>query len=358
MTKFLQFKNAADGGNPQLLIYGEIGGWWDGIQARDFAEQLLAIDAPEIDVRINSNGGEVFTAQAIYSSLKRHPAKINVFIDGMAASAATIVAMAGDVITMPENALMMVHNPLTGLWGNANEMREVADTLDKVRETMLAVYRNKTELDDTKLTELLDAETYMTAAEAFDLGFVDVVSEAMQVVATRKKSGNFEVNGLVMAAEKFKQLPDHWRNAVNSQRKAPPPKTGNIENTQKEAKGMTLDELKAQHPEVYAAAVEEGQTQERERIKAIEALAMVGHEALTASAKFENAISPEAFALEIVKAEKESKGKYLENRREDAKVLEAVSNQPDNTTNDAKEKERAAVVSTIAGAFSARSRRK
>lgn len=152
---FWQFKNldSADK-DAELLVYGEISEYWGEVDSKSFAEKLKSVTSKNINVRINSPGGEVFAAQAIYSMLKRHSASVTVFIDGIAASAATIIAMAGDRVVMPENAMMMIHNPLTWMYGNANEMRETAELLDKVRETLLAVYRDKTGLDDEKLYQI------------------------------------------------------------------------------------------------------------------------------------------------------------------------------------------------------------
>lgn len=355
MGKFLQFKAQAAGKNAELLVYGEIDEWWGEVRSRDFAEQLQAITSDEIDVRINSDGGSVFTAQAIYSSLKRHPAKINVYIDGIAASAATIIAMAGDRIIMPENAMMMVHNPMTGAYGNAEDMREVADILDKVAETLIAVYRSKTGLDDDKIKELLSKDTYLTAAECLDLGLVDEVTSALKISASRKNSGDYVVNGLTIEADRYKRLPEAWRNDVECTKAVEPKKPET-----KEVTSMTLDDFKAQHPELFQAVVDSAVQQERERIKAIEEMTMQGHEAIALSAKFENAITPEAFAVELIKAEKAVKEKYLADRKADAQAanVDDASNQQQDTHEHQSEGEKVkAAASVMARAFSARNGR-
>lgn len=147
--KFKSFLNKENKKEAEILLYGVIGddGYWDEVTSKEFAEQLKEVeDAETISVRINSPGGDVFAGQAIYSMLKRCKAQIVVYIDGLAASIASLVAMAGDKIIMPKNSMMMIHKPWTISAGNANDMRQRADTLDKVEESMLAAYVEKTGL--------------------------------------------------------------------------------------------------------------------------------------------------------------------------------------------------------------------
>lgn len=353
MAKFWNFKNQT-GKDPELLVYGEISEWY-GVDSKSLAEQLKGVTATNINVRINSPGGEVFAAQAIYSMLVRHPANITVYIDGIAASAATIIAMAGDKVVMPENAMMMIHNPLTGMYGNANEMREVADLLDKVRETLLATYRKKTGMDDQQLIELLDAETYLTASEALELGFIDEVEKAVKVAAslTREK---MVVNNLALDPERFAKMPESWLNKpVATENPKPTGTAGN--NQPKEIKSMNLEQLKAEHPDLYTQIVNEGKEAgvqaERDRIKAIEEMALPGYAELTNKAKFESAITAEAFAVQLVKAERQAKQQFLANRQADSDDMEDPGvdvNEPDPQVSAKKkeETERKAAVSAIA----------
>lgn len=316
MNQFLGFVNEANK-TPELLVYGDIGEWMD-VDSREFARSLQAIDSDQIHVKINSLGGSVFTAQAIVSMLKRHKATVTVYIDGIAASAASMIAMAGDKIIMPNNAMMMIHNPLTIAWGNAEEMRETADLLDKIREPMINLYKDKTGLDAEKIIELLDAETWMTAHEAVAYGFADEVESKLQVAAC-VKDGKLTINGLDIA-EKYKQsMPKTFIENVKIedvkpvQAEKPKPKESNP---------MTLDELKANHPDLYKQILDEGKSAgvqaERARIKAIEDMAMAGHEDLVNKAKFETGMTAEAVAVELIKAEKSKKDQYLNNRQADA----------------------------------------
>lgn len=187
--KFWQFRAKADNPNAgELLIYGPISNytWWgDEVTPKQFKQELSALgDVSEINVYINSDGGDTFAAQAILSMLKRHSAQIDVYIDGLAASSASIIAMAGDTIYIPANAMMMIHNPWTIALGNAEDFRKLAEDLDKVRDAIIAAYQEKTSLAEDKIIELMDAVTYMTAEEAVELGFADEIEVEKQIAAS------------------------------------------------------------------------------------------------------------------------------------------------------------------------------
>lgn len=148
--------------------------------AKHFKEVLdQNADVDEIRIRINSAGGSVFEGMAIYSLLKQHKAHKTVVVDGFACSIASVIAMAGDTVIMPETAVMMIHNPWTVTIGNAAALRKEADDLDKLGESMRQAYLMKAgdKLDEGKLIEMLDAETYLTAAECIELGLADAHSE-------------------------------------------------------------------------------------------------------------------------------------------------------------------------------------
>lgn len=181
---------AASNGVGEMYIYGDIVRYrWDDsdTSAQSFKKDLDALgDIHTLNLYINSPGGSVFEGVAIYNILKRHKAKINVHIDALAASIASVIAMAGDTITMPSNSMMMIHNPWTITWGNAAELRKVAEDLDRIGVSMKQTYLDRTgdKLTEDRLTELLDAETWLSAQECFDLGLCDVVGEEKQVAAS------------------------------------------------------------------------------------------------------------------------------------------------------------------------------
>lgn len=174
--------NAATNDQPASLdILDEIGFW--GVQAKDFKASLDAVSTPALNVAINSPGGDVFAGLAIYNMLRASGKTINVTVVGLAASAASVIAMAGDTITMPQNTFMMVHNPWTFAAGNADELREQADVLDKIGTSLVATYAAKTGMPDDDLKTLLANETWMTAAEAVEKGFATAVSDPIEAKA-------------------------------------------------------------------------------------------------------------------------------------------------------------------------------
>lgn len=163
----------------EILIYEQIGEGWvgDGIVAKKFAEDLKALGSVStLNIRINSPGGQVWDGFAIYNTLMAHRAKKNVFVDGVAASIASVIAMAGDTITMPDTAMMMIHNPATIALGDAAEMRKAAEMLDKVKINAIAAYHRKSGMETDEISRLMDEETWLLAGEAVSLGFADTVS--------------------------------------------------------------------------------------------------------------------------------------------------------------------------------------
>lgn len=166
-----------------IAIYDLIGYW--GVNSRDFRDSLAALgeDVKTINLRINSPGGEVYEGIAVANMLARHPARVVVTIDGIAASIASVVAVMGDEVQMPENSMMFVHDPSGGVWGTADDMRQWADGLDKMAAGMVATYAAKTGLPDDEIRALLKAETWLTAAEAKAKGFADTVLPARRMQA-------------------------------------------------------------------------------------------------------------------------------------------------------------------------------
>lgn len=194
----------ADAGKtPVLSIFDDIGAY--GVSAKSFLNDLRTVTTDEVDVEINSPGGDVFAGLAIYNGLRASGKKINVKVLGLAASAASLVAMAGDTIEMPENAFMMIHNPWGFAMGGADEMRNTADVLDKIGAGLVSTYAKRTGKTDQEITALLDAETWMTAQEAVDAGFATSVTPALAVKASYSED----------------RLPENVRLAFKAQAPAP-----------------------------------------------------------------------------------------------------------------------------------------
>lgn len=192
VNTWFRMKAKADTKSADIYIYDEIGGW--GVSARQFSKELLALgDISEINLHIHSPGGEVFDGIAIYNQLKGHDAKITVYIDGLAASMASVIAMVGDTVIMPKNAMMMIHKPWGVAWGDADEMRDYADLLDKLENVLIPAYVAKTGKSAEEIAALLEEETWMNGDECLSLGFADQLTEPVQAMAciTSKRIEDF-----------------------------------------------------------------------------------------------------------------------------------------------------------------------
>ncbi len=183
-------QRAEDPGTLELYIYGDVEGdsydWRrDEIirsetSANAFRETLASYpDVQQIDLYINSYGGSVFEGTAIYNQLKRHPARKTVYVDGFACSIASVIAMAGDTVVMPRNALMMVQNMSMGVWGNAAELRKAADDLDVINQAGRAAYLEKAgdKLSEEMIAQMEDDETWLTAQQCIQYGLADQYAE-------------------------------------------------------------------------------------------------------------------------------------------------------------------------------------
>ena len=198
MAKWYEIKAAApvaQGEAPkpaEVLIYGNIGDRWneDGVVASELVRDLSALEADTINLRINSYGGSVPDGLAIYNALRRHKATVNVFVDGVAISCASYIAMAGDTITMAKNAQMMIHGPWTIAAGNASDMREQADILDRYAKAMASAYADKSgKTYEDALALLTDGKDHwFLADEAKAEGFADEVGEEVAVAASLASS--------------------------------------------------------------------------------------------------------------------------------------------------------------------------
>lgn len=198
------------GNSAELVIYGEISDmvfWGDEVVPKDIDNELKAMgDVSEIIVRINSPGGNVFAGVAIHSMLARHKAIKTVYVDGVAASIASIIAMVGDKIIMANGTMMMIHNPMNIMWGNANEFRAMADRLDSVRDALLSIYTARTGMSDDEVIALLDAETWMTADEAVNHGFATEIEKGAKITACMRDKTAI-INGIEMDWSKFARAP-------------------------------------------------------------------------------------------------------------------------------------------------------
>ncbi len=186
----------------EILIYDEISSW--GVDARQFVKDLSGVTAKSIRLRMNSPGGNVFDGIAIYNALKNHPATVNVEVDGLAASIASIIAMAGDTIYMATNAFLMIHNAWALAVGDSEEMRKMADVLDKIDTTMVRTYAERTGSTQRDIRQMMSEETWMTAEEAKDAGFCDSVGDPVEAAAKLAEVFDF-------SKFQYKRVPENLR---------------------------------------------------------------------------------------------------------------------------------------------------
>jgi len=169
----------------EIFIYDEIGGF--GVEANQFIEDIEALgEVEQIDLRISSPGGSIIEGNVIFNAIKRHPANVTVYIDGMAASMASVIAMAGDDVLMADNALLMIHNPWTVAIGDSEGLRKEADLMDKMKSSIINAY-SRSNYSTEELEELMNATTWFTADEAMEAGFIDGTIEGLKAAASVKE---------------------------------------------------------------------------------------------------------------------------------------------------------------------------
>ena len=308
-----------DDKNAELMLYGDIAEsfWGDTISAKEVTEYLADLDVENINVYINSNGGVVDTAIAINNALRRHKAKVTVNIDGIAASAATLITCAGDTVRMPKNALFMIHNPSTIAMGDSEEMRKKADVLEKYKNSITETYLQKVNIDKEKLSELMDNESWLSAEEALKYGFIDEIIENTDIQVVENKVIS---NNMVFNMAEFKNF--------NVDK--------NIKNNGKGSEKMTTEEIKNQYPDIYAEIINEGKEigikEERTRIQEIEDLGY-NHEVVN-KAKFEEPKNARDLALEIVSLMKQENQNKLNRIQDEGKPLNNMPKGNDDGVND------------------------
>ena len=191
---WLDVKDEADAPEERVLeINGEIASesWFDDdVTPKLFKDELISGSGP-ITIWLNSPGGDCIAASQIYSMLMDYPGEVTVKVDGIAASAASVIAMAGTKVLMAPTALMMVHNPMTMAWGDRSEMTKAIEMLDEVKESIVNAYEIKTGLSRARISHLMDAETWMNANKAIELGFADDILEDKKKCAADETAFSF-----------------------------------------------------------------------------------------------------------------------------------------------------------------------
>lgn len=300
----------------------------------------------ELLVEINSGGGSVFAGAEIHYALKKFNGTVNVEIPSLAASAASFIAMAGDKVSMSIVGQMMIHGASTYAGGNHKTMNDTGDFLRNVDDSIINAYLTKTSKTREELRAMMNQDTWMTAQQALDAGFIDeILFENTQpdAVANVKNDNNDllppDVIDKIKAeilASKVNSIPDPM-NVIDSSNEPP-------QNNIKEEPAMDLQTLQNEHPELFnqvkQLGYEEGQKAENARIAEIDELATPGNESLVSAAKQDFNQTAATLAVAMIKAEKAKGANFLENRQKDAETVNTVpATQEDpieNASNDAK----------------------
>ena len=296
----------------ELILYGSIGHDedWDDISDKAFKQDIENLgDVENITLHINSPGGSVFSAIAIANTLKNHKAKVTANIDGIAASAATIITSACDIVRMPKNAHFMIHTPMTFAYGNNQDMEKTLNMLNKVKDSIIETYLYKSNTDKETLSELMNEETWMDAETAKEYGFIDeIINEEIEEEIIENK---LIINNMAFDISKFKNFKAEKTNKLQDAIV-----TNNFENNKKEEEKMTLEELKNKFPELYDQVFNEGKeagiNKENERMKAIDEMKISNYPELVESAKYAEKVEASELAMKVLKKQNEEKAEKLE----------------------------------------------
>lgn len=330
--KFWQFKNQA-GEAPELLLYGDIADstWWgDEATPKQFKEELDALGpVAAITVRINSGGGDVFAAQAIGNMLEQHGAKVTARLDGLCASAATIVACHCDRVEAARDSTYMVHPVRMCLYGyyDAVEMGQYLAALDTIKKNIIGLYVKKTGRSEDEVTAWMDGTSWWTGEEAAENGFVDQVLEDEGAATVENRGGILFVNS-VDTHMPFDKAPKNVRDRLAGAPAGRANNTGAGAPGQNKEEGQsmeikTVDELRKEYPDlvgqVEQTAADQARQEERERIRDIEDMTLVGGEEEARRAKYDKPVSADAFARAALQKARQQGSAYLAKAGEDAK---------------------------------------
>lgn len=328
MKKFWSISNEA--GAFELHIRGPIDSdkfWGDEVTPAEFKEDLAKASGP-LTVWINSPGGNVIAASEIYTALLNYPGKVTVKIDGLAASAASVIAMAGSKVMMAPTAEMMIHNPSTIAMGDHNEMKEVIKLLDSVKQAIINAYEKKTGLSRDELSKFMDQTKWMDANEAIKLGFademIDKTTEDNTPADDNKLFSREDVDKIVKATSEKMITKLVARYTPNN-------KHGNNETDSGKKSGeeggttmfKTIEELTAACPDLVAQireqAAKDAVDAERTRLQGIdEIVSMVGDDEMVKDAKYGHPVTAEKLAFDALKKQSELAKQHLADTKDDA----------------------------------------
>lgn len=319
----------ADGRKGSIDIYGTIGQdfWGDGVDPAKFKQELEDLgDIDLLEVRIHSYGGFVSEGMAIITALKRHKAEKHIFVDGIAASMASVILASGDKRYIAKNATIMIHDPFTFCVGNASAMLDCAENLEQAKEQLLDIYEEKAKVSRDEISKLMTDETRMTATQALERGFVDEIGiEVTQDEDSAANHENYFNFGIAAHAELSKIAPFLNLEAFNSNPVKPENEEATTMSEKKNAPAATGDDemvnkasAEANQAQAVTAATEESAKAERARVQGILDLSQPGVEDLCRELAFDGETSIEAAGLKVANKLKELGASNLDNKRNNA----------------------------------------
>lgn len=335
-NKFWRITNSADGKSGDLYLYEPLSAesWWgDEMTPKMFQEELDGLgDISTLNLHINSPGGDIFVGYTIGNLIRSKNFNSVAYIEGISASASTFPAICCNKVVIYNNAMMMIHKPMYGVMGyfNSDEFRGFANELDKIIESMLIIYEEKTGLSRDELIDLLKGPdgqgTWLTAPEAVEKGFADEINPTK--VAASLNGNILNIGGRGFDISLLPNFPkDRLIMTLNQATEKPEPLNKENKNQKGDKAKMeikTVDELRAEYPElvaqIEAKAKDEGAQAERARIKDIEAIAKNIDPVLVNKAKFEEPKDAQSLAFEALKADAVKAENYLKDIKADADV--------------------------------------
>ncbi len=328
MIKFWNFvQNKNEENVAELLLYGELCSdepWYtdDYVAYRQFIQDLKEITADTIHLRINSPGGEVMAANAIFNQLKDSGKKIIAHIDGMCASAATIPLMAAEKIIASCNAMILIHDPLIGLCGyyNSTALNEMQEYCEKIKESIIATYRSRiTDVSEEEFSALMTEERWLDANEAQDIGLVDEV--AYSNISDIKDHGKYViVNSVKVKKEHFKNLPVNSRIGVGINTTTHMHSKNENENeggSEHMEEIKTLDDLKKAYPELCDELVTDAVETERTRLQDLDKIGAAVPEEMLNKAKYDEPMDAKELAFTALIAEKNLGENFMNQMQQD-----------------------------------------
>lgn len=267
----------AQGGEGEIDIYGTIGKDWfgDGIDPLEFKQELDALDVSLLKVRIHSYGGFVDEGQAIISALRRHKAEKHVFVDGMAASMASVILQVGDKRYCASNGAVFIHDPVGLCWGSLSEMERYATEMKQIKEQILDIYEERSNLSRDEISELMEKETRMTAQEALDWGFIDEIGDEVSA-DPQNHASNFDNMFKIAASKDHLKMAPHLALQTTSGKPEPKKEKGPMD----PKASKSGDQPETENATENALSPEQIQAAERKRITDIQEMSQKGVEDL------------------------------------------------------------------------------